>query len=295
MRPGEPGEAPGQSSTNVFLAYAKEDQTVANAAKDALEDYAVTQEDIKICVRSWPLSPKVGRSVLENLLSKMSECLFGVFLLTPIDEIKSGDVERLGADDEVEAQRAARAKMQRRLIARDNVILETGLFIGMRGPDYTFMLRPESYDVTPSDLKGIIGIPYDYDKVRAAGRSDERKDAIRQACDDIVDGIREVMARPQSSAVQPPPSTAQESLGAGRAQPNSPLDLLGATLMADAAMKNLPGLREEDLIRGQLVVHALHGVGQIVAFDPPYVTVRFSSPPDRSFDIAELFAAPRRE
>jgi predicted nucleotide-binding protein len=274
MHVQEPGQPPGKSPTNVFFAYAKEDEKVANAAKDALEGYLVTQEDIKICVMSWPLSPEAGKSVLENLLSKMSKCLFGIFLLTPVDESKSGNVERL--------------------VARDNVILETGMFIGVRGADHTFMLLPENYNVTPSDLQGIIGVKYDYDKVQGFARSDERKEAIRQACDGIVDRIREVMTQPQPSAVQPPPGTGQAPEGAGQAQPSSPLDLFGVTLTADAAVNNLPRLQEEDLVRGRLVVHALHGVGQVVAFDPPYVTVRFSSPPPRSFDIAELFVPPRR-
>ena len=50
-----------------------------------------------------------------------------------------------------------------------------------------------------------------------------------------------------------------------------------------------------DLQAGALVVHALHGVGQIMAFDPPYVTVWFSSSsPPGVFDIAELFVTSRR-
>jgi hypothetical protein len=64
--------------------------------------------------------------------------------------------------------------------------------------------------------------------------------------------------------------------------------------MDDAAQDNLTGLQVRDLRRGKLVVHALHGVGQIMAFDPPYVTVRFSSSsPPGVFDIAELFVTPR--
>ncbi len=275
MRAREPVEVPGESPVNVFLAYATEDEIVANAAKDAIEGYAGTKKDIKIYVMPWTLSPKVGKSILENVLSKMNECLFGVFLLTPVDENRSGDV--------------------RRLIARDNVVLETGLFIGARGVDNTFMLLPEKYDVTPSDLQGIIGIKYDYDKVAGIQTSDGRKDAIRQACDYIVDNIHRVMTQPPSSASQPPPVRGQAPAGAGAAQPGSPLDRLNVELMADAAHDNLTGLQEEDLRRGKLVVHALHGVGQIMAFDPPYVTVRFSSSsPPGVFDIAELFVTPRR-
>jgi predicted nucleotide-binding protein len=275
MRAREPVEAPGESSVNVFLAYATEDENVANAAKDAIEGYAGTKKDIKICVMPWTLSPKVGKSILENVLSKMSECLFGVFLLTPVDENRSGDA--------------------RRLIARDNVVLETGLFIGARGVDNTFMLLPEKYEVTPSDLQGIIGIKYDYDKVAGIQTSDGRKDAIRQACDYIVDNIHRIMTGPPSSASQPPPVRGQAPAGAGAAQPGSPLDRFNVELMDDAAQDNLTGLQVRDLRRGKLVVHALHGVGQIMAWDLPYVTVRFgSSPPDSVFDIAELFVTPRR-
>jgi hypothetical protein len=68
--------------------------------------------------------------------------------------------------------------------------------------------------------------------------------------------------------------------------------------VAEAAQNNLLGLQEEDLIRGRLVVHALYGVGQVMAFDPPgqrpcYVTVRFSSSTG-VFDMAELFVNAKR-
>ena len=114
---------------------------------------------------------------MQNLLIKMEECDFGIFLLTPLHGAKKGDSERL--------------------IARDNVVFEAGLFIGMKGSPYAFILLPDEYVVAPSDLQGIIGIKYSYDQINNAETRDARESAIMAACASIVDRIQFVMAQHQ--------------------------------------------------------------------------------------------------
>ncbi len=54
-------------------------------------------------------------------------------------------------------------------------------------------------------------------------------------------------------------------------------------------------ITHDQITRGRLVVHAIHGLGQIVGYDPPnstprYVTVRFGTSMTGVVDMLELFA-----
>jgi hypothetical protein len=278
----ERDEVPGTSHAGVFLAYAKEDEKLAILVMNIAEAYAAGKPDFDIAIKPWPWAPEVGTSVLENILVKMKQCAFGIFLLTPIDV--GG---RIDSDST-------------RLRARDNVVFELGLFIGKNQRQHAFMLLPEEHKVAPSDLAGIIGISYSYKKA-TADTYEQRAAAMQGACEKLVDGIKNVMdqsqSKPQSSAYRQPQNPGQAPVGANPAQPASPLELLGGILRNDAAAGSLTPLRDGDVQRGRLVVHGLHGVGQIVAYDPPgqqprFVTVQFTS--GRGVcDTAELFLAPK--
>ena len=178
MHGREPGEAPGKSYTNVFLAYATEDETIARTMTELIEGYSAREKDCEVHVKPWPWAPEVGQSILDNILSKMKECRFGIFLLSPLDKATSGDSSRLKA--------------------RDNVVLEAGLFIGKKDSLNAFLLLPEGYGVAPSDLAGIIGIPYGYDGAKANTR-DERHKTLWPPCEKIVDRIQDVMDHPSLS------------------------------------------------------------------------------------------------
>lgn len=78
---------------------------------------------------------------IESLTSMISECDFGVMLVTPDDKILSrGDEHK---------------------IPRDNVIFELGLLIGKIGRQRTFMMMPSDADVKiPTDLLGVTPIKF---------------------------------------------------------------------------------------------------------------------------------------
>lgn len=64
----------------------------------------------------------------------------------------------LGADDKLEV------RGKRHIVARDNVVLELGLFIGALGRERVFMLIERGTDVkVPSDMLGVIPIYYSAD------------------------------------------------------------------------------------------------------------------------------------
>ena len=93
----------------------------------------------------WPNLFKTNHYTLEDLLNEIKTMSFGVFVLAPDDYIK--------------------IRKKEYLCARDNVILELGMFLGALGRDRTFFLVPEAdgqekaYRI-PSDLMGINPCTY---------------------------------------------------------------------------------------------------------------------------------------
>lgn len=84
-----------------------------------------------------------GASLLEKVLREATTAEYAVILLTPDDlGAKVGEPDKL---------------LPR---ARQNVILELGLFIGMLGPDRVCALKAADVEV-PSDYAGIVYVPYD--------------------------------------------------------------------------------------------------------------------------------------
>jgi hypothetical protein len=210
----------------------------------------------------------------------MKESAFGIFIFSPNVLATRGDSQQL--------------------VPVANVIFEAGLFTGMKGRECAILLLPEKSDVAPSDLGGIKGVQYDHDNFDSNKRYKENEPVIWDACIEVTDHIRDVMARQPpsqpSSVSRSAPDTGEAPADAGRAQLNSPLEVLDVTLRADAIRNRLRRLRDTDVERWTLVVHRKHGVGEVVAFDPPgqqprYVTVRFGSS-SGVFDMAELYIAP---
>lgn len=78
--------------------------------------------------------------------------------------------------------------------ARDNVVFESGLFIGMKKADHAIILLPKNYSVEPSDLHGILGLKYPYDELRDNAKDHRaRVNLLDGVGADIVDNIRKVM------------------------------------------------------------------------------------------------------
>ena len=262
MSQGTP-EKPGTWQARVFLAYASEDRDVALAVQEAINRYAKGKEG-KIDVDTWEVNSELSESILDNIQFTMRERDFGVFIYSPVDGK-----------------------------ARDNVVFETGLFIGMKKADHTIILLPDNYQVAPSDLHGILGPPYPYDEVLVAKDLATRVAKMGAAGAKIVDRIRTIMA--QSSPRQEQPDTEQPQSGARTEQPPTAAETISRGLASLAAMGKLTRV-PENVSPGRIVVHATYGVGRVMGFDPEgadprYVDVQFGSVIGRYRD-SELFMAP---
>jgi predicted nucleotide-binding protein len=78
----------------------------------------------------------LGQTPLESLAKAVQGVDFAVLVLTP--------------DDTITKRRKTNAS------PRDNVLFELGLFMGVLGPDRTFMVAPENTELElPSDLAGV--------------------------------------------------------------------------------------------------------------------------------------------
>ena len=262
MTQGSP-EQPGTWQARVFLAYASEDRDVALAVQEAINRYAKGKEG-KIDVDTWEVNSELSESILDNIQYSMGERDFGVFIYSPVDGK-----------------------------ARDNVVFETGLFIGMKKADHTIILLPDNYLVAPSDLHGILGPPYPYDEVQVAKDHPTRVAKMGAAGAKIVDRIREIMALPPPRQEQS--YTEQPQSGARTEQPPTAAETISRGLTSLAAMGKLTRVAG-DVSPGRIVVHATYGIGRVMGFDPEgaeprYVDVQLESGIGR-YKTTELFEAP---
>jgi predicted nucleotide-binding protein with TIR-like domain len=118
----------------LFIGSSTESRDVAAAIQTKLDpDAEVTRWDQNI------FAPSLG--TLETLESKLSSFDFAVFVLAPDDIVKfRGDQTS---------------------VTRDNVIFETGLFMGKLGRRNVFMIRPRGSDLRlPTDLSSITTLEY---------------------------------------------------------------------------------------------------------------------------------------
>lgn len=243
-------EQPGKWQAKVFLAYASEDSELAAAVQEAIENCASRKEGGTVEVRKWPVEAKLTESILESVQSGLRARDFGVFLYSPVSDGK----------------------------ARDNVVFETGLCLGMKDAAHTVLLLPKGADVTPSDLRGIIGIEYPYQELEKIDYT-ERLDKLDRVGARIVQKIYTVMA--ETSSNQEQPDAGQPRPGTSTGQPSAALEMFNAGWTVEAALGRL-GPLEGDIYTGKFVVHAASGIGQVVGFDPPekdprYVEVQFGS------------------
>ncbi len=123
-----------RSKARVFIGSSSEARDQVLACSEILNDTAE--------MMPWWLAPEFrpGFSTMEELLLAVDSYDYGIFILTPDDSIES--------------------KGERSMAARDNVLLEYGLFLGTLGRERTFALIQEggSSDLQvklPSDLLGI--------------------------------------------------------------------------------------------------------------------------------------------
>jgi CAP12/Pycsar effector protein, TIR domain len=114
----------------------------------------------------------LGATTIESLEGILDEYEFAVLLFTPDDALRNpakGD-----------------------WVVRDNVLLETGLFMGRLGRERTFVVLGLAQDVNvPSDLQGVTHAVYTPpDPSVATGQAD-----FSDACSKILEAVRRVPAR----------------------------------------------------------------------------------------------------
>jgi 8-oxo-dGTP pyrophosphatase MutT (NUDIX family) len=118
----------------VFIGCSRESIQVATALQEALAPDAEATLWTQGVFES-------GRFFLEGIEEAVVKSDFAVFLWTPDDQVSSRGFHQTSA--------------------RDNVVLETGLFLGTLGRRRVFILIPEKSDVkVPSDLYGLTHLTY---------------------------------------------------------------------------------------------------------------------------------------
>lgn len=123
--------------SKLFIASSVEGLKFAESIKAGLEHSSVRAE-------IWTQGVfKANGYPLQQLEDAMDDYDFGLFVMTP-DDI----VERRGEEFRV---------------ARDNVLLELGMFIGFYGKEYCFILAPrgDTSPKMPSDMTGFQTLDYD--------------------------------------------------------------------------------------------------------------------------------------
>ena len=123
----------------IFIASAVESLDVADAVNVSLD------HDAEVTV--WKYGFEISSDNISSLLDRARASDFAVFIFT--------------ADD------ASSIRQQEKLVVRDNVLFELGLFVGSIGKDRCFIVKPRNADLhIPTDLLGLT--PADYE----ANRSD---------------------------------------------------------------------------------------------------------------------------
>lgn len=153
--PGQAAAAPARAvvavtaqpaaNRKVFVVYGHDDQ--ARARLDAM-------------LRRWGLEPLIldqlpseGQTIIEKLEKYTEDARFAVVLATPDDE-----GHRRGHPDE------------QALRARQNVVLELGMLLAKLGrPRVAILLHQQEMMERPSDIQGLIYIPFKDNLEREAG------------------------------------------------------------------------------------------------------------------------------
>src|SRR5262249_28834679 len=145
---------------SLFVGSSSESLDIAYAAQRNLEDVA------EVVVWTQGIF-ELTKSYLESLLEALEDTEFGLFVFGNDDVIRFRGTEML--------------------TARDNVVLEFGLFIGRLGRDRTFILMPKSSTDfhLPTDLLGVSTATF-----YPPSRPERLQAALGPACHDIRQAIR---------------------------------------------------------------------------------------------------------
>lgn len=119
-----------------------------------------SRTQLEATLRRWGLEPLIldqlpteGQTVIEKLEVAIAEATFGVVLATPDDE----------------GHRANRAD-EKAYRARQNVVLELGMLLAKLGrQNVAILLKTQENMERPSDIQGLIYVPFKDDIAKEAG------------------------------------------------------------------------------------------------------------------------------
>ena len=140
----------------VFIGSSSEGLAIANKLQELLAS------DFSVVVWNQGTVFGLGTSTLEALEAAVMEYHHAVFVFTPDDELHTrGEIKP---------------------VARDNVLLELGMFIGKLGRRRAFAVHPGKRGLAlPSDLSGITTAPYDPEERNLAAALGPVANRIRDA------------------------------------------------------------------------------------------------------------------
>ena len=142
---GTPCSIPAAKSDKIFVVYGHD---------------TTAREQLELLLRRWDLEPVIldqlpseGQTIIEKLENYTDQVGFAVVLATPDDE-----GHRSGRSDE---------KSYR---ARQNVVLELGMLLAKLGRSkVAILLKQQDRMERPSDIQGLIYIPFKDDLLKDAG------------------------------------------------------------------------------------------------------------------------------
>jgi predicted nucleotide-binding protein len=144
----------GMTKPRIFIASAGESLKVATAIQANLE------HDADCTVWSQGVM-RLSRTTMHNLQEQLSKSDFGIFVFNSDDVLLS--------------------RGKKHAVARDNVVLELGMFAGRLGVERTFIVKPRGVDIKlPSDLFGLTVAEYEPDR-----KDDNLHAALGTACSAI--------------------------------------------------------------------------------------------------------------
>lgn len=128
----------------IFIASSAESLDVADAFNVNLDHQAE--------VTVWKHGFALSQTTIESLVQMADTVDFAIFIFTPDD--------------------VTRIREKEKLVTRDNVVYELGLFTGTLGKDRCFIVKPRNLDLhLPTDLLGLTTADYD------GNRSDKNLEA----------------------------------------------------------------------------------------------------------------------
>jgi len=145
----------------IFIGSSVEGKFIAEALNANL--------DHEIRGRVWPNTFIAGSITIDSLLKECDENNFAIFVFSPDDVVKMRDKTFYGA--------------------RDNVIFESGLFMGQLGREQVFIVTPRNlpdYHLL-TDLLGVTTLTYDANRVK---NPSEVRSALQTAATDISMAIK---------------------------------------------------------------------------------------------------------